>query len=464
MTTIDDGRQTIVYGPSSIVPPQRIASYRIINRIASGGMGTVYLALHEPTGRHVALKVVAARGEVDEEAVARFRREGQAVASLDHPHIVKVYEAGCVDGVLFLAMEYLNYGTLKDRLVKFKAQGERMSIHEALVIARQIAKALQHAHLKGLVHRDVKPSNIMLADGGRWVLTDFGVAFAAEGTRLTRDGGQLMGTPEYMAPERVQVAMAADANATDAMTRGYDHRSDIYSLGVVLYETLTGVEPFTGDTELVILFAQVHREPVPVQRLCPEVSQEVADLVEKALAKDPERRFQDSCDLVDSLEDALATHTNITSNQNPYRQRASRALAGINIQSKRWASLIVIVFGLLFIGLIVVWLFQPNSASLRRFSQTRSFQTVQVVFVSGESVAVRDEPDTQSRELLQLAKGEQIFVLARSDDDRWLYVSRTHPDVRGWVLASEGTVTHDLKYVPRLPMQPSKSSFYDSEK
>lgn len=444
--------------------PDQIANYRLINRIASGGMGTVYLAVHELTGRHVALKVMAARGEMDDEFVSRFRREGQAIVQMDHPHIVKVYEAGCADGLLFLAMEYLNYGTLKDRLAKFKAQGERMPIHEALMIAHQIGEALQHAHLKGLVHRDVKPSNIMLAGGGRWVLTDFGVACAMEGTRLTRDGGQLMGTPEYMAPERVQVAMEAEAKPTDVMTRGYDHRSDLYSLGIVLYEMLTGITPFTGDTELVILFAQIYRDPAPIQRLRPEVSRDVVGIIERTLAKDPQQRFQNSNDLVNCLEAAIAAHANITTSPTTDSQLIHRAIRLMGLWGRRRLVLVAALCCLLFIGFSLIWLRQSGSTPAHHSGHTGLFEIASVAFISDGVIGVYSGPDSHSHELARLAKGAQVKVFARSDDDRWLYISETTLNIRGWVRTDEGTVTHKLDYVPRLPMRLTTSSSYDSQK
>ncbi|NJM41202.1 MAG: serine/threonine protein kinase [Anaerolineae bacterium] len=217
----------------------QIGDYEILNRIAHGGMGTVFLATHKGLRRHVALKVLSPQVNQDQEFIARFRREAHVIASLDHPHIVRVHDAGCAENYYFIAMEYLNYGTLKDRVKKFKEAGTPMAVVEVLEITRQIATALDHAHKKGVIHRDVKPSNIMIASGGRHVLSDFGIVFVQSGTRLTRSHGQLIGTAEYMSPEQ-------------ADQRPYDHRVDIYALGVVMYELLTGTVPYTGDTEMII--------------------------------------------------------------------------------------------------------------------------------------------------------------------------------------------------------------------
>ncbi len=179
---------------------ESVGEYRLRQRIGSGGMATVYLASHPAFGERVALKVLSPRATGDDEAAARFRREGQVIASLDHPHIVKVYEAGCAagcaSGCCFIAMEYLPYGTLKERLARIHAGGESMPVAEAVEAARQVASALDYAHQRGLIHRDVKPSNILLGTGGRYVLSDFGAVFVPSVTRLTRDQTQAPGTVE----------------------------------------------------------------------------------------------------------------------------------------------------------------------------------------------------------------------------------------------------------------------------
>jgi serine/threonine-protein kinase len=415
----------------------RIGGYEIISRIASGGMGTVYLAHHAHTRRHVALKVLATRANDDPEFVARFRREGHAIASLDHPHIVKVYDAGCADGdvrgMCYLAMEYLNYGSLKERLQKFKAQSQHMPVNEALEIARQIATALDHAHLKGLVHRDVKPANIMLAAGGRFVLTDFGVAFVQGGTRLTRDDGQLIGTADYMAPERIKAVM--DAGTPSA--QGYDPRSDVYALGVVLYEMLTGCLPFTGESEMVILFAQVHRAAAPIRQHRRDVPRVVCRMVERAMAKQPESRFQSAGEMAVALTELLAA------------PHSSRPIA--------FKPRLVVMAGLMAILLsaaIIIagtWVRQPSaSATMLPAPRGVRFRLAQVQFVPTDACVVRNAPQQNARGIGKLLPNQPAAVLGRNADGDWLRVGLTGGE-SGWVRRSDGALLGKLSAVPIAP-------------
>jgi serine/threonine protein kinase len=415
---------------------QRIRDYEIISRIASGGMGTVYLAQHTGTRRNVALKVLAARANDDPEFVARFRREGHAIASLDHPHIVKVFDAGCANEFCYLAMEYLNYGTLKERIQKFKGQGECMPVNDALEVARQIAMALDHAHLKGLVHRDVKPANIMLAAGGRYVLTDFGVAFVKGGTRLTRDDGQLIGTAEYMAPERIKAVM--DANTPT--THNYDPRSDVYALGVVLYEMLTGCAPFTGETEMVILFAHVHRAAVPIRQLRPDLSRPVCRLVEKAMAKQPELRFLSAGELAAALTTVLTSE--------PTRPRLHFVLR------PRKFVMAGLVAVMLVAAVVVVgaWVWHPPaSARVKPIVPVARFKFAQVQFVAIDTSIVRTSPQLAAHEVDVLQPNHPAVVLGRSADGQWLQLEMATQKI-GWVQRSDGNLMGKLSAVPVVPI------------
>lgn len=270
----------------------QLGPYVLVSRIAQGGMATVYLARHAQTKAHVALKVLSLQASADDEFAARFRREGDVAAALGHPNIVPVLESGCDQGQLYLAMAYLPYGTVKERLAKYAATGERMPIAEALEIGRQIAWALDHAHKRGLIHRDVKPSNILLGLGGQYLLSDFGVAFVSERTRLTRTDKFMVGTPAYMSPEQAE-------------QHPFDHRVDIYALGIVLYEMLTGRAPYIGDLEMMILYGHVHGEAPPLRQWRPEVPASVVQVIERAMAKSPEARFHTAGELALAIE-ALA--------------------------------------------------------------------------------------------------------------------------------------------------------------
>ncbi|WP_243027529.1 protein kinase domain-containing protein [Thermus albus] len=253
--------------------------YEILEKVGVGGMATVYKAKDKKTGRLVALKVPQERFLGDPRFVRRFHREAEVLAKMDHPNIVKVYDHGQVDGVHYIAMEYLE-GEGLDKLIEER----RLSLRQAAAILARVADALRHIHAQGIVHRDIKPGNIMILKGAlreegvdpRGVrLMDFGIAAGKVLTRLTITGARI-GTPVYMSPEQ-------------AKGQKLDHRSDIYSLGIVLYEALTGQPPFTGGYETVI-HQQIFQVPTPPKQLNPQIPQVLSDLVLKMLEKDPAKR------------------------------------------------------------------------------------------------------------------------------------------------------------------------------
>ncbi len=253
--------------------------YEVLEKVGVGGMATVYKAKDKKTGRLVALKVPQERFVGDPRFVRRFHREAEVLARMDHPSIVKVYDHGQVDGVHFIAMEFLD-GQGLDRLIEER----RLNLKQAAAILARVADALRHIHAQGIVHRDIKPGNVMVLRGAlredgvdpRGVrLMDFGIAAGKVLTRLTITGARI-GTPVYMSPEQ-------------AKGQKLDHRSDIYSLGIVLYEALTGQPPFTGGYETVI-HQQIFQVPTPPKQLKPEIPQVLSDLALRMLEKDPSKR------------------------------------------------------------------------------------------------------------------------------------------------------------------------------
>ena len=265
-----------------------IGQYRVISRIAKGGMATVYLAWHSGLGHRVALKVLLPVFAQDEEFVRRFKREARAVAKLNHSNIIRIYDAGESEGYHYIAMEYIKGGSLKDLLDR---QGDRpLDLATTLRIVRQIASALDYAHSQGIIHRDIKPSNILLTEEGRAVLTDLGIAKAVTGTRLTKTL-VTMGTPEYMSPEQ-------------GKGEEVDRRTDIYSLGVVLYEMLTGIAPFRADTPWAVIHQHVYETPPPLRSLNRRLPEAVAQVVERALAKKPSERYASASELGRALQAA----------------------------------------------------------------------------------------------------------------------------------------------------------------
>ncbi len=258
---------------------ERIISHRYatLRLLGSGGMGEVYLARDKILGREVAIKVLRKRYAEDEEFVARFRREARSAAALPHPNVVSVHDLGrSEDGDHYIAMEYVSGGTLKQRLV----EGGALRPAAAAAVALQIADALDAAHARGIVHRDVKPQNVLLTAGGNAKLADFGIAGAASGAVDSRTI-PVVGTPSYMSPEQISGEPVGPA-------------SDLYSLGVVLYEMLTG-DPVAGVAK------QTNETPGSPKRLDPRIPEEIDSLVAKLLARRPADRYADAAELARDL-------------------------------------------------------------------------------------------------------------------------------------------------------------------
>ena len=259
----------------------RLGHYRILALLGRGGMADVYRAEDERLGREVALKAVPPEFARDPERIERFQREVRAAAGLDHPGIVTVYEFGQGEGQHFYTMSLMRGGDLKARI---RAHTEGMSPDEARRVVAAVAQALDYAHRRGFVHRDVKPENILFDEEGRPQLTDFGIARAMEsGTRMTATGMSI-GSPHYMSPEQAQGLQV-------------DGRSDLYSLGVVLYEMLTGRLPFEAGNTLAVAYAHVNH-PVPELPVALGQWQPVLD---RLLAKSPEDRYGSAGELAQVL-------------------------------------------------------------------------------------------------------------------------------------------------------------------
>ena len=267
------------------VPTLLAGRYRIISPLGSGGMADVYLAEDERLSRRVAVKVLKARLAADDEFVERFRIEAQAAASLNHSSIVAVYDRGSADDVTYIAMEYVAGESLKQRLRRDGA----LPPDEAVAVALAVLSALGAAHARHIVHRDVTSYNVMLAEDGRVVVTDFGIARMGD-SALTRTGA-MMGTSSYLSPEQAQ-------------GRPADERSDLYSLGVVLYEMLTGRVPFKGESDVAVAMQHVQTAPPNPRTLTPAVSEALAATVMRALSKDPADRFQDAEEFAAALRRA----------------------------------------------------------------------------------------------------------------------------------------------------------------
>jgi eukaryotic-like serine/threonine-protein kinase len=246
--------------------------YRIIRKLGSGGMANVYLAEDQELGRRVAIKILNERHANDDQFVERFRREAKNAAGLSHPNIVSIYDRGEAEGTYYIAMEYLDGRSLKELIV---ARGPA-PIHVAIDYARKILDALRFAHRNGIVHRDIKPHNVIVDAEGRVKVTDFGIARA--GTSQMTEVGSIIGTAQYLSPEQAKGAPV-------------DQTSDLYSVGIVLYELLTGKVPFTGDSPVEIAMKHISAAPEPPSSLRPDVPEDLDLIVLRALGKTPEDRY-----------------------------------------------------------------------------------------------------------------------------------------------------------------------------
>jgi eukaryotic-like serine/threonine-protein kinase len=261
--------------------------YRLEAKLGSGGMSTVYLARDTTLDRQVAVKVMHREMSEQADQLERFRQEARAVAKLSHPNVVAVIDAGEDKGHPYIVFEYVEGETLKQRINRVGA----LDAQEALAYAIEIGRGLTVAHARRMVHRDIKPQNVLIDAEGRAKLTDFGISRQLESDGLTATG-RVLGTTDYVSPEQ-------------AMGHGVDQRSDVYSLGVVLYEMLIGQVPYHADSQVGVAMKHVNEDMPDVQQRRPELSAAAALVVERATAKDPNQRYQDVGEMIDDLSTAL---------------------------------------------------------------------------------------------------------------------------------------------------------------
>jgi len=269
--------------------------YQIKRMIGGGGMANVYLAYDEILSREVAIKVLRPEYANDPEFIERFDREAQAATSLSHPNIVNIYDVGEEEDILYIVMEYVRGRTLKEYI---QQQGA-VDVVEAVEIMKQLTNAIGQAHVSGLIHRDIKPQNILMDDHGNVKITDFGIAIALSATALTQTNS-ILGSVHYLSPEQARGGMATK-------------KSDIYALGIVFFELLTGQLPFFGQSPVSIALKHLHEEVPSVRKIQENIPQSIENIVRKATTKDPFHRYEN----VFTMEEALALSLNPANKDEP---------------------------------------------------------------------------------------------------------------------------------------------------
>ena len=337
------------------LPPARFGDFEILREIGRGGMGVVYEARQVSLDRRVALKLIPPWQVPNDRVLGRLQREAQAIARLHHPHIVSVHATGEEQGIRYVAMELVGGQSVDEVLREAARRGQRVPIPRILRWIADIARALQQAHEAGLIHRDIKPSNIRIDPEGRALLLDFGLAHDLRSATLTRTG-EFQGSPYYCSPEQVA-----------ARRIGIDARTDVYSLGVTLYEAVTGKLPFEGDTTEQVFNQILVKEPVHPRRINPSISGDLETVILTAMEKDRERRYPTAAAFAEDLEALLEVR--------PIRARP----AGVFLRLRRWsqrnpplAAALVGVFLLLAGGLVVTTsLWREVQSSLQRSEEAQ---------------------------------------------------------------------------------------------
>ena len=339
---------------------QQLDEYKLIRLLGRGGMARVYEATDSRLGRQVAIKVIDAPYREEDSYRERFMREAKAIAQLEHPNIVRLYRYGEVDGLFYIAMQFVQGQDLLDRLARVTSQGQLLENHETLYIVDQVCQALDYVHSKGVIHRDIKPSNILLDDNDHVLLSDFGLAM----TDATQTQGEIFGSPYYIAPEQA----ISSASAVP--------QSDLYALGTILYQMVTGKRPFEADNALSLAMMHTSEPPTPPRQIRPSISPAVERVILRAMAKEPRQRYTSGEALATALREAFEPQRSDTPSPPPVAELPKRPLpptpAAVINQSalktapppltppppakRRWGCLL---WGVLFIALLITagWLF-----------------------------------------------------------------------------------------------------------
>src|SRR4051812_21675811 len=411
--------------------------YQLDHKIGSGGMADVWLAEDTELDRNVAIKILHDRFAQDGEFVQRFQREAQSAAGLQHPNVVGVFDRGSFGDSYFIAMEYVDGPSLKD-LVK-----GGMGTQDAINFTRQILKAARFAHRKGIIHRDLKPQNVLIDDEGRARVADFGIARGGENSDITATGS-VMGTAQYLSPEQAQGKPTTP-------------RSDIYSIGVILYEALTGRVPFEGDSAVAVALKQVSETPRRPSAINPDIPPALDAVVMRALAKDPEARFKDADAFLKGLDAAERA-------PDKPRPEDTAAFAAVSPEGetdipgdeeeeyeeyvasrrRRWRWLVVALLACGVAALVAYALTRPSHVGIPDVIGKNSDQASQVLDSAGFKVAIKAVPSAAPRD--QVVEQDPI------------------PTDRGGGKAEEGsTVTLSVSSGPAIVAVPSVTGLTEAD-
>ncbi len=358
--------------PSFTLPA--IPGYELLDKLGEGGMGVVYLARQTGLNRRVAVKMIRGGSQARPDHFARFRVEAEAVAQLRHPNIIQIHEIGEVDGLPFVSLELLEGGSLADRLV-----GTPQPARQTAELLLTLASAIQVAHDVGIVHRDLKPSNVLFTVDGTPIITDFGQAKLIDSDSRQTETGQIMGSPSYMAPEQAR-----------GHTRDIGPAADVYALGAILYEMLTGRPPFKGETPMETVRQVIDDEVVPPARLVPRVDRDLETICLKCLSKEPPRRYASASELAGDLD----RHRK---GESIHARRVSPVERGAKWARRRPAAAALLALGLAaFLGLTVGGAFYEHN---QRVAGENQSQHVVLMINEGNQLAVKAREANTPQEL-----------------------------------------------------------------
>ena len=371
--------------------------YEIKKELGKGSMGVVYLAHDPQIDRLIALKVLRQDRLTSEAFVLRFLKEARTIGRLSHPNIVTVYDIGQDRDTIFIAMEFLEGDPLNKTMEEREVGNE-----EIIGLGRQMAEALHYAHGKGVIHRDIKPSNIIVNPNGRIKITDFGIAHIEDpGASVQTQAGEILGTPAYMSPEQV-------------LSRPVDGRSDLFSLGIILYEMAAGRRPFRGDSMPAVFRAVTQENPEPPDRLRPAVSPSLSGAIMKCLEKDPTKRFETGEALADALGSLLTEGGMGAERPSPAQRKPGRSLPFI---------LLVIILAVLGVG--VLYYFLTPKTPPPPAAEKGKEEKIQLAFLKVEStpegaqIFVDGNYKGQAPTRLELAAGKHEIRLVLANHYDW---------------------------------------------